>query len=220
MESRRIALLIILGLTVVALELVYLKELRRSHNLKLLAQKMGWHFYSQNKSNILPKINQFQLLSRQVYPKIRNVICGYLEDARFYIFDYSFYCNKTTITQTIICFDFVTLNLPNFTLQPDSKVFRLLIDKFRSASVEVDGNRNFAEYYRLTGEDAESIRHSFNIEVQDLYINQSSTQNICSEVKDNYFLYYHQERRCEEEEIIPFLQEAQQVWQLLVADSL
>ncbi|MGB3692900.1 MAG: hypothetical protein WA865_13970 [Spirulinaceae cyanobacterium] len=219
MEWRRIALLIVLGLTVVALELLYLKELRRSNNLKLLAQKMGWRFYSQNKAKILPNINQFQLLARQVYPKIRNIIYGNLEDVRFYIFDYSFYCNKTTINQTIICFDFVTLNLPNFTLQPDSKVFRLLMDKFRSKSVEISGDRNFVESYRLTGEDAENICCLFSTEVQALYSNQSSTQNICSEVKDNYFLYYHQERRFEAEEILLFLQEAKQAWQLLIANG-
>ncbi len=215
MEWRRIALLIILGSTVVVLELIYLKELRRSHNLKLLAQKMGWHFHSHNKRKILPDINQFQLLAKQVYPKIRNIICGHLEDTRFWIFDYSFYCNKTTITQTIICFDVVALNLPNFTLQPDSKVFRLLMDKFRSASIKIASDGDFTEYYRLTGENREQIHHIFNAEVQDFYINKSPTQEIFSEVKNNYFLYYYQERRFEAEEITSFLQESQQLLKLL-----
>ena len=215
MEWRRIALLIILSLTVVVLELLYLKELRRSHNLKLLAQKMGWHFHSHNKRKILPDINQFQLLAKQVYPKIRNIICGHWEDARFWIFDYSFYCNKTTITQTIICFDFVAIDLPNFTLQPDSKVFRLLMDKFRSASIKIASDQNFTEYYRLTGEDGENIRRIFNAEVQAFYVSKSVTQEICSEVKNNHFLYYSQERCFEAEEILSFWQESQQVLRLL-----
>jgi hypothetical protein len=148
------------------------KEKERTLAMQQLAQQMRWAFAPVAQLAMIPHSNYFNLFNQGHSKNIKNMIYGELNGVKAAIFDYRYTVghgkHSHTYNQSVLYFESPKLQLPMFTLSPES-----FMHKFISALGYQDidfGNRpEFSKRYLLRGQDEQGIRNAFTERVLAFY---------------------------------------------------
>ncbi len=157
----------------VALPIIFLvynskMEKKRKADLRQAAELLKLTYQEGDQPDLLSSMEKFKTFSRgERSRKISNLMSGKTEDLALKIFDYRYRIgsgkNSTTHFHTIVHVRSSLMNLPAFSLTPES-VFHRIGDFFGMKDIDFDMYPEFSQQYLLKGPEEEAIRKLFNRE--------------------------------------------------------
>jgi len=182
------------------------KEKERMLAMQHAAQVAGWQFLPETQLPMIPHHTYFNLFNQGHSKSIRNMIYGQMNGAKAAIFDYRYTVgsgkNSHTYNYSVLYFESPRLQLPMFTLGPES-----FMHKFISALGYQDidfGNRpEFSKRYLLRGQDEQAIMRAFNDHILAFY---EANQGLHTEGGGSQLFLYRQNYRVEPQQAIQYLQ--------------
>jgi len=221
----KIAILIVIVL-IVAVGIY--TELQRGNNLSATARRLGLEFMSglQPLPGALAE-PRFDLLL-QGKPEIGNRMAGHRNGRELMIFDYSFdatvagegfgphpvaddQTNLERRNQTVILLQ-GELRFPDFDISPSASHQRQVGQRFGFTPLLVDDNPAFNRTFNLLGGNPERVRRLFSPAVQDFFMQHPG---LVVEGRGDRLLLYRFQKRLKARQIVPFLEEAEALLQLL-----
>lgn len=163
---------LLIGLIVAIIIYNNKKEKERTLAMQQVAQQMGWAFAPTAQLTMIPHTGYFNLFNQGHSKSIKNMIYGELNGVKAAVFDYRYTVghgkHSHTYNQSVLYFETPKLQLPMFTLSPES-----FMHKFISALGYQDidfGNRpEFSKRYLLRGQDEQAIRRTFQEQILAFY---------------------------------------------------
>lgn len=193
-------------------------EKKRTNKLSMVAQRLGFSFYEQGQSDTLAKHKGFILFNNDESESIKNELSGYRDGLKVSVFGYKY--SETTGTgedrststyqQTVVSIEAKRTSFPTFQLSPENW-FDRLGQKLFGNDIDFENHEKFSKSYTLRGDDNTAIRELFSHEV--IFYLESQT-GLYIEAKDNVFIFYEPNKRCDTEDIEALLDKAVEVFRL------
>ncbi|HEV3144244.1 MAG TPA: hypothetical protein VGZ47_10195 [Gemmataceae bacterium] len=173
----------------------YIVEKKRTEAFQKVAEEFGFEFRPKGDASLLGSLSPFHLFSQGHSKKLFNLMRGTTRDLQVSIFDYRYtvgYGKHQQIhQQTVICFEAEDMDLPSFTLRPES-FWHKIGSIFGYKDISFDSHPTFSKRYLLRGPDEDAIREVFTPEVLDFL---EETNGICVEAEGPQLLYYRHRKR-------------------------
>jgi len=188
---------------------------KRSEDLKAIANSLNFSFERKGDEFLISMNDDFELFSHGRSKKIYNVMNGRSGDMDITIMDYQYTVgggkNSSTHAQTIIMVQSNQLELPPFTLTPET-VFHKIGSVFGYQDIDFASHPKFSKQYLLRGDDEEYIKETFKEELLDFY---EKDKTLNTEAEYDKFVYYKANKKLAPKEIHGFLQESIDLYGLL-----
>ncbi|MBT4864050.1 MAG: hypothetical protein HON53_02875 [Planctomycetaceae bacterium] len=181
-----------------------IREKKRTENLRAIAAELSFGF-AEGDERLLAHLGEFPLFSKGSDRKMNNVLQGTSSDTEVSLFDYRYTTsngkNSQIHRQTAVCFRSKRLDLPNFTLQPESW-FHKIGTMLGYQDIDFADYPEFSRKYLLRGDDEESVRDLFTAATIEQLDGQTG---ICLEGRGNWLIVYRAGKRAKPMEVQDFL---------------
>ncbi len=211
--------LIIIGvaaLAVISIIGVVILDKRRTESLQTAAEEMGLVFQPQGDAALQGHLAGFQLFNQGRGRKLRNLVIGDAGEIVIAIFDYQYTVgggkNSQTWRQTVASLQSAALQLPAFTMRPES-LFDRLGAVFGSQDIDIETDPVFSRMFVLKSDHENQVRKLFDESLLDFF---KRKQGISVEATTGQLIMYYSAKRVKPHLLKSFLQEAYEVYGLLV----
>lgn len=163
---------------------------KRTEAMQEFAANIGLDFQAEENTEVLSRLQSFNLFNQGRSRKMRNVIVGETDLARIAIFDYRYTTgsgkNTTTHHRTVVSMEADALDVPSFTLRPES-FFDAVGSALGFQDIDFDEHPRFSKMFVLKGDSEEVIREFFDKDLLDFF---AGKKGIYFEVHRGAFIYY------------------------------
>ena len=208
--------IIVLGL--LAFYFFWYSQLKRSGNLKKIANNLNIPFYPKGDDSLYDHLEYFYLFSNNSKSQITNMLHQEDKETELAFFDFTFEIGggisrisrdhgisyASRYQQSVVYFCSPKLDLPQFVLQPEKK-FHQFGDL---QDIDFSSHKKFSDDYLLQGNPEESVRNLFNEQLLDFF---ESKLGLCVEGGANQMLFYRLNERISPNKLSQFLDEGMQV---------
>ena len=198
-------ILFFVGLAIAGIAIAAYFEQQRTKKLQAIALELNLEFYKSGNDQVMGFVYDFQLFSKGRARRVKNLIQGTVEDTLVSIFDYCYTTghgkNSHTYSQTVILLCSEGLQLPKFSLYPES-FFHKVGDLLGYHDIDFTSYPDFSKRYLLRGEDESRIRNVFPANVVAFY---EAGRGLCTEANDSRLIFYRASSKVPPEEIHSFL---------------
>ena len=214
--------IIVLGL--LAFYFFWWPQLKRSNNLKRVANDLNIPFYRKGDDSLYEHLEYFHLFSVSSKSKITNMLHQEDKETELAFYDFTFVIGEevssgggadrfysggrvsgaTEYKQSVVYFCSPKLDLPQFVLQPEKK-FHQFGDL---QDIDFSSHTKFSDDYLLQGNPEESVRNLFNDQLLNFF---ESKPGLCVEGGANQMLFYRLNERISPNKLSQFLEEGMQV---------
>ena len=206
-------LVLVIGILAIAR---HLEKVRREA-LEKFASELSLDFHPFGHDELNAQIQGFKLFNSGHSRKMTNVIIGETDLVKVAIFDYRYTTgsgkNSHTHHQTVVSMESPNLEIPSFTLRPES-----LFDWFGSVmgfqDIDFDEHPKFSKMFVLKGENVEAIRNFFDMEILDFF---AERKGITFEGFPGQFIYFKGGRTTKPEDMRSYLEEGYSVYAAFMA---
>jgi hypothetical protein len=194
-------------------------EKKRTEELKLLAQELGFEFAPAGDGDFLQSLNEFHLFSQGHSHKLSNLMRGTSNNLDVAVFDYKYVTgggkSSHTWNHSVICFRFDGPPLPASSLRPEN-IWHKIGSWFGYRDINFESHPAFSKIYLLRGEDENAIRALFTQALLDFY---EQKPGLSTEGSGNTLLYYQHAVRLEPQAIRGFMEDGFKALGLYRADA-
>ena len=156
---------LIVGALIVAMIVGRKREQERTREFANVANFMGWQFAEAADMTWIPNLERFALFSQGHSKSLKNVMYGELNGMKAALFDYYYVVghgkHRSTHNQSVAYFEPRGLNLPFFSLRPESTIHKI-ISAFGYQDIDFGNRPNFSSQYLLRSPDEQAVRNCFN----------------------------------------------------------
>lgn len=139
-------------------------EKKRTAAIKALAERLGFFFQENPQSELHQPYKHLKLFSRGRSQKTHNLLRKDAGGRTIYLFDYRYVTGsgkqRSTHNQSVLMLKDQSINLPQFTLQPET-VFHRLGKAFVGEDIDFDEHEVFSKKYYLKSEVEPEVRELF-----------------------------------------------------------
>ena len=216
---QNVLFIIVLGL--LAFYFFWYPQLKRSGNLKKIANNLNIPFYPKGDDSLYDHLEYFYLFSLNSNSRITNMLHQEDKETELAFFDFTFEIGAggstpsesgagggvsyaTEHKQSVVYFCSPKLDLPQFVLQPEKK-FHQFGDL---QDIDFSSHTKFSDDYLLQGNPEESVRNLFNEQLLNFF---ESKPGLCVEGGANQMLFYRLNERISPNKLSQFLEEGMQV---------
>ncbi len=129
------------------------------------AAQLGWTFCAEAPWNYIPGLDRFTLFTQGHSKHIKNMMYGEAKGTKAAVFDYIYTTgsgrSSATFYQSVVYLEPANLNLPYFSLRPESFMSKVL-SAFGYQDIDFGQRPEFSRQYILRGQDEQAIRRTFN----------------------------------------------------------
>ena len=181
------------------------KERERTQQMQMAASQLGWNFAEEAPLNVIAGLERFGLFSQGHSKQIKNMMYGQASGIKASVFDYIYVTgsgkNRQTHYQSVIYLEPGNLNLPYFSLRPESFLHKIFT-AFGYQDIDFGQRPEFSKRYILRGQDELGIRQTFNDRLLSFYETYEGT---CTDAGGNQLLLFRSGHRYEPHEIQSFI---------------
>ncbi|MFM7117516.1 MAG: hypothetical protein ACKO0N_12855 [Planctomycetota bacterium] len=192
------------------------QEKERTAKIGQLAASMGLEFRPQGDLELSQRLGILQLFKLGHSRKLMNLLTGETDECRISIFDYRYTTGsgKSTHTTklTLAALESKRLRIPAFTLRPEN-FFDKIGGLLGLQDIDFADNLEFSKTFVLKSAEEEKTRELFNRSLQDFFIER---EGCCVEAFPGIMVYYIPGSRRKPEEFPGLLEEAYQVFGVIV----
>jgi len=217
MELAEILFLVLVMVSIVAvLWGVFIYEKKRTEELELVAQKLGFSFSKTGSVYTEDDYKKFKLFSQGRSKKIKNKIWKKDKHSDIAIFEYSYTTgsgkHSNTHRQTVLSIKSKDLNAPAFELKPENAMHKLG-QLFGYQDIDFEAFPDFSKRYLLRGENVEKITRFFTPNLISFF---EKINKCYIEVREGMFVFYLPSNRCRPGEIRGFYKNGDNVFKQLI----
>lgn len=177
------------------------KEKERTLALQQTAGKLGWSFAATAPLNMIAGLERFTLFNQGHSREIKNFMYGQAQGVKAAVFDYIYITgsgkNRQAHFQTVVYLEPVNLQLPVFSLRPETFMYKMLT-AFGYQDIDFGQRPEFSRQYILRGQDELAIRQVFNDRVLSFFESYPGT---CLDAGGNQLCFYRGGSRYPPQEI-------------------
>jgi hypothetical protein len=192
------------------------QEKERTAKIGQLAASMGLEFRPLGDLDLSQRLGILPLFKLGHSRKLTNLLTGETDECRISIFDYRYTTGsgKSTHTTklTLAALESKRLRIPAFTLRPEN-FFDKLGGLLGLQDIDFADNLEFSKTFVLKSAEEEKTRELFNRELQDFFLER---EGCCVEAFPGIMVYYIPRSRRKPEEFPGLLEEAYQVFGVIV----
>ena len=153
---------------------------KRIRNLQMFAAQNGWQSISNADVNFFQNSNYYRLFAAGRNKNIAGLMHRQYGGGQVFLFDYEYTTGsgKSTKvhTQTVVAYHSPHLNLPYFSLYPES-FLSFIGEAFGYNDIDFASHPHFSKRYKLSGGDERAVRQTFHPQMLS-YFDQLPTVNI------------------------------------------
>ena len=191
-----------------------LHEKKRTEEFAQLAEELGWTFHPKGDESVLGRMGRFHLFSQGDRRKMKNLIVANNEDGEVAVFGYQYTTgsgdSRSTHSQNVACFQSSDLDLPKFALRPEH-LFHKIGGMMGYEDIDFRSYPEFSTRFLLRGDDRDAIERLFSDRVLGFF---EGHDKISVEGDGNQLIFYRAGKRIKPDGVVPFLQEASEVFKL------
>ena len=206
---QNVLFIIVLGL--LAFYFFWYPQLKRSGNLKKIANNLNIPFYPKGDDSLYDHLEYFYLFSLNSKSRITNMLHQEDKETELAFFDFTFEVGAgggvsyaTEHKQSVVYFCSPKLDLPQFVLRPE-KIYHQSVDLH---DIDFSSHTKFSDDYLLQGNPEKSVRKLFNNQLLNFF---ESKPGLCVEGGANQMLFYRLNERISPNKLSEFLEEGMQV---------
>ncbi len=192
------------------------QEKERTAKIGQLATSMGLEFRPLGDLELSQRLGILQLFKLGHSRKLTNLLTGETDECRISIFDYRYTTgggkSSHTTQLTIAALESKRLRIPAFTLRPEN-FFDKIGGLLGLQDIDFADNLEFSKTFVLKSAEEEKTRELFNRELQDFFLER---EGCCVEAFPGIMVYYIPRSRRKPEEFPSLLEEAYQVFGVIV----
>lgn len=132
--------------------------------LKSIAARVRAEFRPDGSPELAQSLATLPLFSMRSSRKLSNLLQRFSDEPDLAVFDFEYYQSSGKsghfIRQTVACLDLDPMQLPEFTLHPESIIDRIAV-KFGGQDIDFDQYPGFSSKYRLKSPQESEIRRAF-----------------------------------------------------------
>jgi hypothetical protein len=181
------------------------KERERTRSLGMSAAQLGWKFAAIAPLNMISGLESLALCNEGHEKHIKNFMYGEASGTKAAVFDYVYVTgygkNRQTYTQSVVYLEPRDLNLPYFSLRPESFVLKIFT-AFGYQDIDFGQRPEFSRQYILRGQDEPAIRRMFNDGLLAFY---ESNPGTCTDGGGNQLLIFRGGHRFQPAEIQSYI---------------
>lgn len=136
------------------------------------AAQLRWTFCAEAPWNYIPGLDRFTLFTQGHSKHIKNMMYGEAKGTKAAVFDYIYTTgsgrSSATFYQSVVYLEPTNLNLPYFSLRPESFMSKVLA-AFGYQDIDFGQRPEFSRQYILRGQDEQAIRRTFNDQLLAFY---------------------------------------------------
>lgn len=170
------------------------RKQKRIQNLQIFAAQNGWQSIPNANVNFFQNSNYYTLFSSGRNRMVDGLMQRQFGSGQLFLFDYQYTSgggkNSKTYTQTVLAVQSASLNLPYFSLYPES-FLSFIGEAFGYNDIDFASHSHFSKRYKLSGKDEMAIRQMFHPQLLS-YFDQLPTVNI--DGGGNYIFVYEQDK--------------------------
>ena len=211
---------VVLGIVVVSLVVNRHLEKKRTEQMSVAAQELGFSFEGDATAMLATDVAGLPLFSRGHSKKARNAMCKSVRGTEITLLDYQYTVgagkHQHTHRHTVAIFrgDGQAV-FPDFEVKPET-FFHKIGALFGYQDIDFDTHQKFSQKYLVRGTDVPAIRGTFSTEVLDFL--QSSAAQWSIESRASWMAIY-QAKRAKPEEIRQFLADTTRIFLLFAPKS-
>jgi hypothetical protein len=146
-----------------------IRAVRRTREMRALAQRMGWSFQAQPALDVVWDRTRLGLFAVRMHQRIRNHLSATVGEYRVAVFDLEYSTTRGEAArgsaQTVVHVQSTRLRLPAFTLRPE-RVFHRAGDRVGGGDIDFGSDPHFSRAFQLRGPDEDAIRDAFGKDVR------------------------------------------------------
>ena len=182
----------------------------RAEALKSVAVRLRAEFRPDGSPELAQSLAALPLCSMGASRKLTNLLQHFSSDPGLAVFDFQYYQSTGKsghfIRQTVACLDLDPMQLPEFTLHPESIIDRIAV-KFGGQDIDFDQHPGFSSKYRLKSGRESEIRRAFTSAV----VNWLEQQPNCHlECTGRRLIWYEGGKRIDPEQLEQFVRDARE----------
>ena len=204
---------------------VYIYEKKRTEAMRVLAGALNFEFSPKKNDNFYSEVSHHELFAKGSSPKIKNLMLGHSGEMDIALMEFSYTIGsgkqRRTVTQSVVRIKSQTLNLPSFTLCPESFLHKIG-SVFGYKDIDFKEFPFFSKKYLLRGSNEDEIRSFFSHDIINFCeerMQKGKIKGICVQADQNDFIYFHNEKRLPVKSLQAFLQEGIDLFYLFKAAS-
>ncbi len=182
---------------------------KRTEGLQRAADEMGLDFRKDGDPALQQRLSGFQLFNQGRARKLRNLVVGDSGDINISIFDYQFTTgsgkHQHTASQTVVCLASPLLEIPSFTLRPESMFDKIGGVLGLQKDINFEQFPNFSRIYLLKSDNEVAVRDLFHSE---LVLSLEKNKRICIEAASGNVIIYNARQRKKPEQLKELFGEA------------
>ena len=204
-------------------------EKLRTKEFKQVAEEMGFSFYPKVRDHPADRsfdprrgLSAFHLFRQGDSGEIRNMLHSVSEQLEVGIFEYQYTIgsgrHRRTVRQSVIYFRSPELNLPQFSLRPETP-FHKIGSALGYEDIDFESDRTgveFSKKYLLQGKDEQKVRELFTPEVLGFFGGQ---YGVSTEGGGDQLIFYRLGKRIKPEDVRPFMEEGLEVFRLFASSQ-
>jgi hypothetical protein len=136
----------------------------RTEALKSIATRLRAEFRPDGPPDLAQSLATLPLCSKRARGKLSNVLQRFSDNPELAVFDFEYYQSSGQsghmVRQTVACLDLDPMQLPEFTLHPESIIDRIAV-KFGGQDIDFEQYPEFSAKYRLKSPQESEIRRAF-----------------------------------------------------------
>jgi len=206
------------GIILVAIVVIYVAQVfenKRKEAIAKIAGDLGLTFYADGDPELQSQMTGFKLFNSGRSRRLYNMVHGKADGVDLAIFDYKYTTgsgkNSSTHNQTVVFIGAADLNLPQFTLCPES-FFAKVGSFFGFEDIDFESHPKFSDNCYLTGADEEAIRRTFTGEVLRFF---EENPGITTDAFGRSFIFYRGGQREKPEKIRDLMGQAFKLYAML-----
>jgi hypothetical protein len=192
------------------------QEKERTAKIGQLAASMGLEFRPLGDLDLSQRLGILPLFKLGHSRKLTNLLTGETDECRISIFDYRYTTgggkSSHTTKLTIAALESKRLRIPAFTLRPEN-FFDKIGGLLGLQDIDFADNLEFSKTFVLKSAEEEKTRELFNRQLQDFFLER---EGCCVEAFPGIMVYYIPRSRRKPEEFPGLLEEAYQVFGVIV----
>ena len=198
---------IAIAIVVAVLIFIYRKKKANERMLAMqqAAAQLGWTFAAKPPMNYIAGLDRFTLFNQGHSKQILNMMYGEANGIKTAVFDYVYTTgsgkNATTHYQSVVYLEPPNINLPYFSLRPESLMSKVF-SAFGYQDIDFGQRPAFSKEYLLRGQDEQGIRGVFNDSLLSFY---EGYQGICTDAGGNQILLFRPNTRFQNQDIQPYV---------------
>jgi len=209
----------IIIVVIVVFTAIYFYEKKRTQELNLVADNMGFFFAETCSDHAGVDLKSFELFSRGRSKTSKNKIWKKDDLSEISIFEYSYKSgsgkNSRKHSQTVLSIKSSELVAPNFSLKPERTLHKIgKLVGFQD--IDFAAFPDFSNKYLLRGKNVERITEFFTPRLIRFFEDNA----LCTiEVREGVFIFFKPLKRYKPDEIKAFYQDGQQVFDNLINNA-